>query len=159
MYFLERIHTYLGRSCNCSCCTSTCSYCLGLVFLERPHESILVLGSLETTVAKLRARVDELQLNRLERLSLGVDQQGLSQSQNPFLGAHAAPLDHDEVLLYLAVVGETTHRIDRLVCQVVARRCIVLHKLKCNSSFIPTIRNPKNPQGVLPFHPWCEIRP
>jgi len=53
----------------------------------------------------------------------------LSESENPLLGAHAAALDHDEVLLDLAVVGESTHRVDGLVGQVVIGRGVVLDQL------------------------------
>lgn len=54
----------------------------------------------------------------------------LSESDNPLLGSDAATLDHDEVLLDLSVVRESTHGVDGLVGQVVIGGGIVLDQLK-----------------------------
>ena len=54
----------------------------------------------------------------------------LSESDNPPLGSDAATLDHDEVLLDLSVVRESTHGVDGLVGQVVIGGGIVLDQLK-----------------------------
>ena len=48
-----------------------------LVLLEGSHEGHLVLLGLEASVTKLGAGVDELELDLLERLPLGVDQERL----------------------------------------------------------------------------------
>merc|ERR1719495_971710 len=53
----------------------------------------------------------------------------LAQSEHPLLGSDAAALDHDEVLLHLTIVGESSHRVDGLVCQVVLCCGVVLDKL------------------------------
>lgn len=53
----------------------------------------------------------------------------LAKGQNPFLGAHAASLDHQKVLLDLTVVGEPSHGVDGLVGQVVLGGSIVLNQL------------------------------
>ena len=100
-----------------------------LVLLERSHEGHLVLRGLEATVAELGAGVDELEVDLLEGLALGVHLQGFPESDAPLLGADAAALDHDEVLLDLPVVGEAAHRVDGLVGQIVFGRGVVLDEL------------------------------
>ena len=62
------------------------------VLLERPHESGLVLGGLEPAVPELGAGVDELQVDLLQSLLLGVGQQRLPQGQHPLLRTDAATL-------------------------------------------------------------------
>ncbi len=49
------------------------------MLLERAHEGVLVRRGLEATVTELGAGIDELQLDVLERLSLGVDQERLDK--------------------------------------------------------------------------------
>jgi hypothetical protein len=49
------------------------------VLLERAHEGVLVLRRLEATVAELGAGVDELQLDVLQSLTLGVNQKRLEK--------------------------------------------------------------------------------
>jgi hypothetical protein len=80
-------------------------------------------------VTELGARVDELQLDLLQSATLGVGQEGFAQSQDAFLGSDATTLDHDEVLFNLAVVGETTHGVDRFVRKIVVGRGVVLDQL------------------------------
>lgn len=63
-----------------------------LVLLEWPHEGHLVLRRLEAAVTELGAGVDELQLDLLQSLPLGVDQQGLAQGDHALLRADAATL-------------------------------------------------------------------
>jgi hypothetical protein len=99
------------------------------VLLERSHERVLVLGGLEATVTELGAGVDELQLDVLQSLTLGVDQQRLSEGENPLLGSNAASLDHDEILLDLSVVREASHGVDGLVGQIVIGGGVVLDQL------------------------------
>ena len=43
----------------------------------------------------------------------------LSEGEQALLVPDAGPLDHDKVLLHLTVVGETAHRVNRLVGQIV----------------------------------------
>ena len=81
-------------------------------------------------MAELGAGIDELQLDVFQGQTLGVDQQGLSQGQDPLLGSNATSLDHDEVLLHFTVVGEATHGVDGLVSQVVVSGGIVLNQLE-----------------------------
>ena len=86
-----------------------------LVLLERAHEGSLLRMGLEPAVTELGGGVDELEVDDLHGPLLGVGQQRLAEGQDPLLGADAGALQHDEVLLNLAVVGETSHRIDGLV--------------------------------------------
>ena len=80
-------------------------------------------------MAELGAGVDELEVDLLEGLALGVHLQGFPESDAPLLGTDAAALDHDEVLLDLPVVGEAAHRVDGLVGQIVFGRRVVLDEL------------------------------
>ena len=50
------------------------------MLLERAHEGVLVLRSLEATVTKLGAGVDELQLDILKSATLGVNEQRLKKT-------------------------------------------------------------------------------
>merc|ERR1719270_1832655 len=77
----------------------------------------------------LGAGVDELELDLLEGLPLGMHQKRLSQSENTFLGSNAISLDHNKVLLDQAVVRESAHGIDGFVGQVVIGGSIVLDQL------------------------------
>merc|ERR1719507_2842493 len=59
----------------------------------------------------------------------GVGEERLPQGQSSLLGPNAATLDHDEVLLDLSIVGESTHWVDGLVSNVVLGGSVVLDKL------------------------------
>ena len=104
------------------------------MLLERAHEGVLVRGCLEATVTKLGAGIDELQLDVLECPSLGVNQERLSQGENPLLGSNATTLDHDEVLFDLSVVRESSHGVDGLIGQIVIGGGVVLHQLQENKT-------------------------
>jgi len=80
-------------------------------------------------VTHLGAGVDELQLDVLQGLPLGVDKEGLSQSENTFFRSNATSLDHDKVLFNQTVMRKSSHGIDRLICQIVISGGIVLHEL------------------------------
>merc|ERR1719512_11076 len=96
---------------------------------EGAHESSLVLGGLEPSVAELGAGVDELEVDLLKSPLLGVGEERLPQGQSSLLGPNAATLDHDEVLLDLSIVGESTHWVDGLVSNDVLGGSVVLDKL------------------------------
>jgi hypothetical protein len=83
-----------------------------LVFLHRAHEALLLLGSLESTVAELRRRVNELERDLLERNTLRLRQQRLAQRDRTFACSHYATLEHEEVLLDNTIAWETTLLID-----------------------------------------------
>merc|ERR1719323_1748041 len=99
------------------------------VLLEGTHEGGLVLGGLEPSVAELGAGVDELEVDLLKSSLLGVGEERLPQGEGPLLGSNAAALDHDEVLLDLSVVRETTHWVDGLVSNVILGGGVVLDEL------------------------------
>merc|ERR1719362_1722251 len=99
------------------------------VLLEGAHEGSLVLGGLEPSVAELGAGVDKLEVDLLKSPLLGVGEERLPQGESSLLGANAATLDHDEVLLDLSIVGESTHWVDGLVSNVVLGGSVVLDEL------------------------------
>lgn len=53
----------------------------------------------------------------------------LSQGDDALLRAHAASLDHDEVVVHFAVVGETAHRCDGFLRKIVLGGSVVLDDL------------------------------
>jgi len=53
----------------------------------------------------------------------------LPECNHTLLRAHAASLNHDEVVIHFTVMREATHRRDALVGKIVLRRSIVLHNL------------------------------
>lgn len=57
-------------------------------------------------------------------------QQRLSQSDDTLLSSDATSLDHEEVVVDLSVEGETSHRGDRLVGDVVFSGSAVLDDLR-----------------------------
>merc|ERR1719410_277720 len=65
----------------------------------------------------------------LRKSLLGVGQERLSQGQDSLLRSNAATLEHDEVLLDLSIVRESSHGVDGLVRQVVVGGGVVLHQL------------------------------
>lgn len=99
------------------------------ILLEGAHESALVARRLEATMSKLRAGVDELEVDGFEGRALGVHQERLSQGDDALLGSDAAALDHQEVVVDLSVVGEAAHWSDGLVGDVVLGRGVVLDDL------------------------------
>jgi len=80
-------------------------------------------------MAQFRAGIDELKVDGLKSRALGVHQERLSQGDDALLGADAAALDHQEVVVDLTVVRETTHWSDCLIGDVVLGRGVVLHNL------------------------------
>lgn len=80
-------------------------------------------------MSHLRRGVDELEVDLFQRGALGVHQQRLAQGDDTALGTDAAALDHQEVLVDLTVEGETSHRGDRLVRQIVLGGGAVLDDL------------------------------
>jgi len=76
----------------------------------------------------LGAGIDELELDLFKGLPLGVNKEGLSQSEYTLLRSDTASLNHDKVLLHQTIMGESTHRVDGLVGQIVVGGSIVLDK-------------------------------
>ena len=53
----------------------------------------------------------------------------LSKSKNTLLRSNTTSLDHDKILFNLSVVGESSHWVDRFVCQVVFGGGVVFDQL------------------------------
>ena len=79
-----------------------------LVLLHRTHEALLLLGGLESAVAELGRCVDELERDLLEGDTLDLLDQRFAQGDRSLLGAHAAALDHDEIVADFTVLREAT---------------------------------------------------
>lgn len=80
----------------------------GKVLLEGALVLLLLRRSLEGTVSELGRGVDPLEVDLLEGLSRGVSPHGLAQGCDALLGTGDGALDHDEVVLDLAVADEAT---------------------------------------------------
>jgi len=76
-------------------------------------------------VTEFGRRVNELEVDLLQGGTLGVDEEALSESQNPLLRTNAATLDHEEVVVDLTIMRETTHWSDALLGQIVFGRGVV----------------------------------
>ena len=53
----------------------------------------------------------------------------LSKGKNTLLRSNTTSLDHDKILFNLSVVGESSHWVDRFVCQVVFGGGVVFDQL------------------------------
>merc|ERR1719420_1907670 len=100
-----------------------CSVVLGrlLAVVELP----LLRRRLEPTVAELGRRVDELEVDLLQRLPRGLREERLPHRDQVLLHADHRTLDHEPVLRHVPVVREATERRDRLLRQVVLRHGVV----------------------------------
>jgi len=97
-----------------------------VILLQRTHEGSLFLVRLEATVSELGRGVDPFQVGLLQCFPLHVGDQGFSQGQDALLWSDAAAVEHDEVVLHFAVVGESTHWVDALISQVCFGGSVVL---------------------------------
>lgn len=52
--------------------------------------------------------VNELQVNFLQSLTFGLDQQGLPKSKHSLLGSHHTAFEHDEVIGHLTIMDKAT---------------------------------------------------
>ncbi len=62
-----------------------------------------------------------------------------AKSDDAFLGSHTATLDHDEVIVNLTIMRETTHGGDGLVSQVVLGSSVVLDNLSTKKKCKPKV--------------------
>lgn len=60
-------------------------------------------------MTELGGGIDPFELDLLEGLAGGVDEHGLAEGHDALLGTGDGTLDHDEVVLDLAVADEATH--------------------------------------------------
>jgi hypothetical protein len=96
---------------------------------KRTKELSLLVSSLESTMTKLGAGIDEFKIDNLKMLPGGVVHHALSQNKRTLLYSNTCSLDHDPVLVDLTIVDESSHRCDSLLGQVgsgTARSSIVL---------------------------------
>ena len=101
-----------GRSGAC-CLLLSLLLLLETVLLEWTHEGAFLLVRLKSTVAELRRRVDEAQVDHLAMRSLLVENERFTKGDGTLLRANAAALDHDEIVLDLTVMWETALGAER----------------------------------------------
>merc|ERR1719354_318795 len=73
--------------------------------------------------------VDKLEVDLLCETLAGQSNQWLSESQNLPSGSKTSSLDHQEILLHLAVAGEAAHGVDGLIGQIIICSTVVLDQL------------------------------
>lgn len=78
----------------------------------------LLLEGLESAVTVLGGSIDELDVERLHVRALGDGHHTLAESDGALAGTSDAALDHQEVLVDLAVVREATHGGDALLGKI-----------------------------------------
>jgi hypothetical protein len=96
-----------------------------LIGLDDTEESSLLVRGLESSMAHLAGSIDELEVDFLESSSGDLREERLSEGDDSLLGSHDATLEHDEVLVDLTVVWETTHGGDGLLGQIVLGHSVV----------------------------------
>merc|ERR1719473_1509080 len=103
---------------SCHLCVSqeTASHLSGS--LHWAHHLRLLLQSLEAAMAELGSGVDELEIDLLESRTRGLGEKRLPESDDTLLDTSDSTLEHDVVLVDLAVVGEATNGGDPLDGQV-----------------------------------------
>ena len=99
----------------------------GEVLLERTLVLLLLRRRLEGTVTELGRGVDPLELDLLQGLPRGVREHGLAQGHDTLLGAGDGALDHDEVVVDLAIADEATHAETGLVLRSSTSRQTGIH--------------------------------
>src|SRR5690606_20820124 len=80
----------------------------GQVLLERTLVLLLLRHGLEGTVSKLGRGIDPLEVDLLQSLPRGVGEHGLAQSHDTLLDTRDRALEHDEVVVDLAIADEAT---------------------------------------------------
>jgi len=85
------------------------------VLLERTQESVLLCGSLVSTVTELRRGIDPFEVDLLQSLSRCVDEHGLAESHHTLLDTRNGTLNNDEIILDLTISDKATHRCDLLL--------------------------------------------
>jgi len=96
------------------------------VGLEFSKEFVLFFLGLETTVAELGRSVDEFEGDLLEGGSGSLRDESFAKSEDPLLDADGRAFDHQKVFSDEAIMRETAHRVDGLLCEVEWSRARVL---------------------------------
>lgn len=102
---------------------------LDLVLFPDAHELLLFGGRLEAAVAELGGGVDELGRHLLQLPPLGRAKESLPDGDDALFGAHDSALDHEVVLVDLAIMWEATHRSDALLREIELSRGVVVDNL------------------------------
>merc|ERR1719335_2170055 len=90
--------------------------------LDAALELALLLRGLEAPVPELGRRVDELEVDLLQRDAGALREERLAHRDQALADADDRALEHDVVLVDLAVVREAAHRRDSLLREVILRR-------------------------------------
>jgi len=99
------------------------------ILLENAHEVFLLLVRLEATVTEFRRRIDKRQPDLFRGDPLRLRNERLADVKHALPDADARTFEHDEVLLHHTVMRETSHRIDRLLRNVLLRHSVVRDEL------------------------------
>merc|ERR1719335_1603150 len=93
--------------------------------LDAAVELPLLLAGLEAPVPELGRRVDELEVDLLESNASALRQERLTEGDQALAHTDNRALEHDVVLVDLAVVREAAHRRDRLLREIVLGHGVV----------------------------------
>jgi len=99
------------------------------ILLENAHEVLLFFVRLEATVTEFRRRIDKRQPDLFRGDPLSLRNERLADVKHALPDADARTFEHDEVLLHHTVMRETSHRIDRLLRNVLLRHSVVRDEL------------------------------
>ena len=80
---------------------------------------------LESSVAELGGRVDELEVDLLQSAAGGARVQALAEGQHALVHTDRCALEQQEVVLDNTVVGESAQRVDALLGKVVCGGSVV----------------------------------
>jgi len=73
---------------------------------------------LETTVTKFAGCIDKFELDLLESITIGLNVNSLTKSQDPFADTDGAALENEEVVLNNTIANEATHWIDGFLGEI-----------------------------------------
>lgn len=108
------------------------------ILLEDSHEGRLISGCLEASMSHFGAGIDEFKIDGFQCRALSVYQQGFSQSDDTLLGTSTATLDQEEIVANFTIKGETTHRRDGLVSDIVFCCGVIFDNLIEKKIFVST---------------------
>ena len=79
------------------------------ILLERTHDLLLLCWSLVGTMTKLRRCINPFKVDLLERATAGMYEHGLTKGHDSLFDTWDCTLEHDKVVVDLAITHETTH--------------------------------------------------
>lgn len=77
-------------------------------------------------MTNLTAGVNELQSDLFHGVSAGLRDDGFSEEDDSLLGTHTTSSDHEEIMVDHSIMGESSHRSDVLLSQIIESGSIVL---------------------------------